>query len=80
VSRILAQDNSLPPEAREQFQGEASSFGTREEEDGAALAAQSYNVFRFLMACQSRGRVQVKFNGGLFTQQLRVSDKRRPGA
>ena len=27
----------------------------REEEDGAALATQSYNVFRFLMACQSRG-------------------------
>jgi hypothetical protein len=32
--------------------------------------AQSYNVFRFLMACQSRGRVQTKFNGGLFTQPL----------
>ena len=29
-----------------------------------ALVAQSYNVFRFLMACQSRGRVQAKFNGG----------------
>ena len=78
---IIASDNSLPPEAREQFQGEASSFGTREEEDGAALAAQSYNVFRFLMACQSRGRVQVKFNGGLFTQQLHVSGNQgRPGA
>ena len=46
--------------------------GHRDEKDGAALVAQSYNVFRFLMACQSRGRIQTKFNGGLFTQQLRV--------
>ena len=51
----------------------------REEEDGAALVAQSYNVFRFLMACQSRGRVQTKFNGGLFTQQLRVKADQRRG-
>ncbi len=68
-SWIIASDNTLPPEAREKFNGEAPS-GRREEEDGGALAAQSYNVFRFLMACQSRGRIQAKFNGGLFTQPL----------
>lgn len=71
-SWIVVSDNTLPPEAREQFHGELSAGGVREEEDGAALAAQSYNVFRFLMACQSHGRVQAKFNGGLFTQQLRL--------
>ena len=71
-SWIIASDNSLPPEARERFSGEPASGGVREEDDGAALAAQSYNVFRFLMACQSRGRIQTKFNGGLFTQQLRI--------
>ena len=35
------------------------------------------------MACQSRGRVQTKFNGGLFTQQLRLkaaASSPRPGA
>ena len=47
------------------------------------MVAQSYNVFRFLMACQSRGRVQTKFNGGLFTQQLLIkadSKSKRPHA
>jgi len=34
------------------------------------MVAQSYNVFRYIMACQSRGRIQAKFNGGLFTQPL----------
>jgi hypothetical protein len=72
-SWIFASDRSVAPEARGQLNGEATS-GMREEEDGAALVAQSYNVFRFLMACQSRGSVQTKFNGGLFTQQLRVKD------
>jgi alpha-L-fucosidase 2 len=80
-SWILATDNTLPAEVREEFQGEPTPAGLREEDDGAALAAQSYNVFRFLMACQSRGRIQAKFNGGLFTQQLRVAaGKDRPGA
>ena len=80
-SWIVASDSSLAPESRERLQGEASPSGMREEEDSAALAAQSYNVFRFLMACQSRGRVQAKFNGGLFTQQLRVgSNQGRTGA
>jgi hypothetical protein len=70
-SWIIATDNTLPIEAREKLNGEPSTSGTREEKDGAALTAQSYNVFRFLMACQSRGLVQTKFNGGLFTQQLK---------
>ena len=71
-SWIISTDNTLPKEKREKFNGEASPSGSRTEEDGAALTAQSYTVFRFLMACQSRGKVQTKFNGGLFTQQLRL--------
>jgi len=80
-SWIIASDNTVPVGDRERFHGEPSPSGVREEEDGAALVAQSYNVFRYLMACQSRGRIQAKFNGGLFTQQLRVGDgNNRPGA
>jgi hypothetical protein len=80
-SWIVTTDNTLPAAERERLRGEPSPAGMREEQDGAALAAQSYNVFRFLMACQSRGRIQTKFNGGLFTQQLRVAgDQKRPGA
>ena len=75
-SWIIASDNTLPAADREKFNGEAPS-GRRGEKDGAALVAQSYNVFRFLMACQSRGRIQTKFNGGLFTQPLRIG--RKPG-
>ena len=45
--------------------------------DSGALVAQSYNVFRYIMACQSRGRIQAKFNGGLFTQPLRYGGKPR---
>lgn len=79
-SWIIASDNTLPPGEREQFSGVAAD-GKREEKDGAALVSQSYNVFRFLMACQSRGRVQTKFNGGLFTQQLLLkSDPKRKRA
>ena len=82
-SWIVASDCTCTPEAREKLNGEASAAGDRKEEDGAAIVAQSYNVFRFLMACQSRGRIQVKFNGGLFTQQLRVrpnAKRKRPYA
>ena len=74
-SWIIATDNTLPEQAREILNGEASASGTREEKDGAALTSQSYNVFRFLMACQSRGTVQTKFNGGLFTQQLKLKEQ-----
>lgn len=76
-SWIIATDNTLPVKAREKLNGEPSSSGTREEVDGAALTAQSYNVFRFLMACQSRGRIQAKFNGGLFTQQLKLPENNK---
>ncbi len=69
-SWIIASNNTLPPTEREKFNGEAPS-GMRTEADGGALVSQSYNVFRFIMACQSRGRIQAKFNGGLFTQPLR---------
>lgn len=77
-SWIIATDNTLPENMREKLSGEPAPSGSREEKDGAALTAQSYNVFRFLMACQSRGVVQTKFNGGLFTQQLkfRENDKK----
>jgi alpha-L-fucosidase 2 len=69
-SWIIASDNTLPAEQREKLNGEAPS-GKRTEKDGGAIVAQSYNVFRYIMACQSRGRIQAKFNGGLFTQPLR---------
>ena len=75
-SWIIASDNTLPAGEREKFNGQAPS-GKRMEKDGGALVAQSYNVFRFLMACQSRGRIQTKFNGGLFTQPLHSSRKPR---
>ena len=71
-SWIDATDITVPAAEQGVLNGEVSGNGTREEADGAAVVAQSYNVFRFLMACQSRGRVQSKFNGGLFTQQLNV--------
>ena len=73
-SWIIVSDNSLPAGQREKLLGE-SPTGKRTDADAGALTAQSYNVFRFLMACQSRGRVQVKFNGGLFTQPLRCEKK-----
>ena len=82
-SWIVASDNTVPADAREKLNSEPNAAGQRTEEDGAALVAQSYNVFRFLMACQSRGRVQTKFNGGLFTQQLLIkadSKSKRPHA
>jgi len=75
-SWIVASDNTIAPAQREKLMGEAPS-GKRTEEDGGALVAQSYNVFRFLMACQSRGRVQTKFNGGLFTLPLRCAKTRK---
>ena len=62
-SWIIASDNSLRPEEREMFEGEAPD-GKRAENDGGALVSQSYNVFRFLMACQSRGRIQTNPTAG----------------
>ncbi len=72
-SWITASDNTLNLEDREIFNS-GGYTERRTEKDGGALAAQSYNVFRYLMACQSRGKVQAKFNGGLFTQPLRCTE------
>ncbi len=70
-SWIFLSDNSLPSKKIE-LNGEGYK-SKRTEKDGAAMVTQSYNVFRYLMACQSRGKVQTKFNGGLFTQPLRCT-------
>lgn len=71
-SWITVTDNTLPPEERGVLDHEGYK-NQRDVTDGGALVAQSYNVFRFLMACQSRGRIQAKFNGGLFTQPMRYT-------
>lgn len=73
-SWITATDRTVPAAERGVLGGEPNSKGQRDEADGAAVVAQNYNVFRYIMACQSRGRVQAKFNGGLFTQQLILAD------
>lgn len=75
-SWITVSDNTLQNKERDRLDGEGYT-GKRTEKDGGALVAQSYNVFRFLMACQSRGKVQSKFNGGLFTQPLRYEKEPR---
>ncbi len=70
---IIASDRTVSAADRERFHGEVNAQGLRDEPDGAALVAQSYNFFRFAMAAQSRGRIQAKFNGGIFTQQIRTT-------
>jgi hypothetical protein len=72
---IIASDLTVPADQREKFNGEANAKGKREESDGAAVVAQSYNFFRFAMGAQSRGRYQARFNGGLFNQQQKISDE-----
>lgn len=75
-SWIQLSDNTLP--ADQQVVPSSEGYTKkREASDNAILVAQSYNVFRYMMACQSRGRIQTKFNGGLFTQPLRYSKKPR---
>ena len=69
-SWITISDNKLPISEREKLDGEGYK-NQRDEKDKGAIVAQNYNMFRYLMACQSRGRIQTKFNGGLFTQPLR---------
>ena len=69
-SWINITDNAIKPADQEKFNGEGYRKH-REEKDKGALVAQNYSIFRYLMACQSRGRNQTKFNGGLFTQPLR---------
>ena len=73
-SWIKVTDNTIDAEKRNQLDHEAYK-SKRTVEDEGALVAQSYNVFRYLMACQSRGRIQAKFNGGLFSQPLRYDTK-----
>jgi hypothetical protein len=75
-SWITVSDNTLPQAERNVIDNEGYT-ATRPGKDAGALVAQSYNVFRYLMACQSRGRIQTKFNGGLFTQPLRYDQKPR---
>jgi hypothetical protein len=65
-SWITASDNTLPAEDREKAV-EPKEPGKRAEKDGGFIVAQSYNVHRFVMACQGRGRYQTQFNGGIFT-------------
>ncbi len=65
-SWITARDNTLPPELSEHPSPPAAP-GVRGEKDGGYIVAQSYNVHRYIMACQGRGRYQVQFNGGIFT-------------
>jgi len=78
-SWIVVSDNTLPTPQQHQLSHEGYA-ARRQVTDAAALVAQSYNVFRFLMACQSRGGIQAKFNGGLFTQPLRSTQKPRVAA
>ena len=69
-SWIHASSNNVPESERFKLNSEATK-GRRIEKDTGALVGQSYNVFRYIMACQSRGKIQAKFNGGLFTQTRR---------
>lgn len=71
-SWIMSSDSKLPENEREVLYGEHSN-GKRQEKDIAALISQNYQMFRYFMATQGRGAVPVKFNGGLFTQQLLLS-------
>lgn len=73
-SWIRATDSRLPRSEQEVFYGEVTQ-GRRTEKDVPALISQNYQFFRYLMAAQGRGPVPVKFNGGLFTQQLLVDKK-----
>ena len=69
-SYICISDNEIPNEQKTKSNISVNAEGYIEAIDNGDLVAQGYNVFRFLMACQSRGRNQTKFNGGLFTQQF----------
>ena len=65
-SWITASDNTLPPNEREK-PAKPAAPGKRGEKDGGYIVAQSYNVSRYIMACQGRGEYQTQFNGGIFT-------------
>ena len=65
-SWIFISDNNLSSNEKGKLNSEGY-ITERTEKDAASVVTQSYNVFRYLMACQSRGKNQTKFNGGLFT-------------
>ena len=71
-SWIFITDSKLSADEKGKLNSEGY-IKKRTEKDEAALVTQNYNVFRYLMACQSRGKNQTKFNGGLFTQPLRCT-------
>jgi len=75
-SWIVVSDRGVAEGEKAGLSGEGY-LAKRSAVDEGALVGQSYNVFRYLMACQSRGRVQTKFNGGLFTQPLRYQNTPR---
>lgn len=75
-SWIFISDNTLAAEEKGNLNSEGY-ISRRQEKDEAALVTQNYNVFRYLMACQSRGKIQTKFNGGLFTQPLRCTESNK---
>jgi hypothetical protein len=56
----------LPENEREKTDKPAAP-GKRGEKDGGFIVSQAYNVSRFIMACQGRGKYQTQFNGGIFT-------------
>ena len=68
-SWITASDNTLPAEEREKSVKPVET-GIRAEKDGGFIVAQAYNVSRYIMACQARGRFQTQFNGGIFTAPM----------
>ncbi len=72
-SWIVASDKTLPAAQRE-VATEPEKPGWRSEPDGGFVVAQSYNVQRYLMACQSRGGCQVQFNGGIFNVPLHLKN------
>ncbi|VGO18815.1 DUF5703 domain-containing protein [Pontiella sulfatireligans] len=69
---IQVNDSGIAPDARGKLDHEVYK-AKRNVKDNGAMVAQSYNVFRYLMACQSRGRIQTKFNGGILSQPLRYT-------
>ncbi len=73
-SYIAASSNDIPEDMR-QKQTSHKKFGERDEPDKAFIVSQHYNAQRYMMACQSRGERQTKFNGGLFTVPMLYNDK-----
>ena len=70
ISRASADDVA---DYRSRFQRTSWPFSARAR-TRAKTNNKSDSRFRYLMASQSRARVQAKFNGGLFTQPLRCTE------